>query len=97
MAASINNNWIETIADGPSHVLWKVVRAGKAIHSDALDGVDPSGVQAYGVGLKWAETHCPGVSFHWRHQAYIPTTQRKSVHSGDASDDRKSDGDGVKK
>lgn len=92
--ADLSDNWIETKAEGPSQLSWKVVRVGQVIHSGVLEGVDPSGLQGYRAALEWAEAHCPGVSFHWRHQTYAQTIRRESAPSpsGDESD-RKRDGD----
>ena len=81
MANGIGDNWIETRAEGPNLASWKVVQAGKVIHSDELHGDDdPSAFRAYRAGLEWAEAHCPGISFHWRHQTHR-TTQREQVPS----------------
>lgn len=66
---SVEDNWIETSAIGSSLVSWKVVRAGKVIHSDEWAGNDPTGLRAYRAGLDWVEARYPRVPFHWRHQA----------------------------
>jgi len=66
---TVEDNWIETSAIGPRLVSWRVVRAGKVIHSDEWVGNDPTGLRAYRVGLDWVEVNYPSTPFHWRHQA----------------------------
>ena len=99
MATIVDDNWILTKAEGPSRTSWSVVRHGTAIHSDELAGDDPSAFLAYRAGLEWAERHCPGVSFHWRHQAHAATIRRESSLSqrDEASDARGKNHDDTEK
>lgn len=80
---SIDSNWIETKVEGPCRASWRVVRDGRVIHTDEWHGHDPSGFQAYRLGTKWVEAHCPGISFHWRHRAYSRVVRAPQVLAQD--------------
>jgi hypothetical protein len=85
MATFLENNWILTTTEEVGRTSWAVVRNGVVIHSDELAGDDPSAFRAYRAGIVWAEEHCPGVSFHWRHQSHVERMQREtslSRHDG---------------
>ncbi len=65
----VDDNWIETEARGVNRTVWTIICGGKVVYSEEHVGDDPSGANAFEVGLAWAAAHCPGIQFHWRHRS----------------------------
>ncbi len=72
VVAASDGNWIQTEALTETRVRLTVVRDGKVIHSEELEGADPSGMRAYEAAIDWAAIHCPDVVFDWKHRTHTP-------------------------
>lgn len=64
----IEDNWIQTEVHAPNRTSWAAIRDGVVLHWEELEGNDPAGARAFEVGLRWAESNYPGITFHWRHR-----------------------------
>jgi hypothetical protein len=71
-----DENWIDTEVRAAGLVVWRVVRTREVIHSGEHSGDDAAGSRAFEIGLAWANEHCPGVSFHWRHRSLTVVSAR---------------------
>ena len=69
-------NWIETEARAAHRTSWAVICDGKLVHSEEQSGDDPAGAKAFEAALRWAEVHCPGIGFHWRHRSLAAAAGR---------------------